>query len=165
MFAARVRGTLAAVAVLLAGCTPAADTPAPPPAAQVQHAPAPAQSAAATKAGTAPTAAQSAADSATAADDVRLAQLPPEARDTLQRIRSGGPFAYDRDGTVFGNREGHLPKRPRGYYTEYTVRTPGARDRGARRIVAGRGATGDPATGGEYYYTGDHYNSFRRIRE
>ena len=153
MFAAWLRGALTAVAVLVAGCMPATDAPAPP-AAQERHAPV-AQ----------PAATDHARDRALAADEVRLAQLPPEARDTLQRIRSGGPFAYERDGSVFGNREGHLPKRPRGYYTEYTVRTPGARDRGARRIVAGRGATGDTATGGEYYYTDDHYNSFRRIRE
>jgi len=155
---ARLFGALAAVALLLAGCMPAADAPAPPPAAQAQHAPA------ASSTAPAATDAQRASEPL-AADEVRLAQLPHEARDTLQLIRSGGPFPYDRDGTVFGNREGHLPKRPRGYYTEYTVRTPGSRDRGARRIVAGRGATGDAATGGEYYYTDDHYNSFRRIRE
>jgi ribonuclease T1 len=66
---------------------------------------------------------------------------------------------------VFGNREKRLPAQPRGYYTEYTVKTPYSRDRGARRIVAGRGAGRDPATSGEYYYTDDHYNSFWRIRE
>jgi ribonuclease T1 len=97
--------------------------------------------------------------------DVALADLPPEARDTLVVIKKGGPYSYRKDGSTFGNREGHLPRRARGYYTEYTVRTPRERDRGARRIVAGQGATGDPATGGEYYYTDDHYNSFRRIRE
>ena len=83
--------------------------------------------------------------------------LPVEARETLALIKAGGPFPYKQDGRVFGNREGLLPKRNRGYYREYTVRTPGARDRGARRIVAGKG--------GEYYYTDDHYRSFRRIRE
>ena len=93
--------------------------------------------------------------------EVTVAQLPPEARETLAAIRRGGPFRYEKDGTVFGNREGLLPRRDRGYYTEYTVRTPGARDRGARRIVAG----GDPRSSGEYYYTADHYQSFRRIRE
>ena len=97
--------------------------------------------------------------------EVALAVLPREARDTLVLIRKGGPFHYRKDGSTFGNREGHLPRRPRGYYTEYTVRTPWERDRGARRIVAGKGDTGDPATGGEYYYTDDHYNSFLRIRE
>jgi ribonuclease T1 len=97
--------------------------------------------------------------------DVALADLPREARDTLVLIKKGGPYSYRKDGSTFGNREGHLPRRPRGYYTEYTVRTPRERDRGARRIVAGQGDSGDPATGGEYYYTDDHYNSFRRIRE
>ncbi|MBK8768645.1 MAG: ribonuclease [Burkholderiaceae bacterium] len=94
-------------------------------------------------------------------DDIRHAQLPVEARETLQRIRTGARLPYAKDGTVFGNREGVLPSRPRGYYTEYTVPTPGSRDRGARRIVAG----GDPEKSGEYYYTSDHYRSFQRIRE
>jgi ribonuclease T1 len=97
--------------------------------------------------------------------EVALAELPREARDALMLIRAGGPFPYRRDGATFGNREGHLPRRPRGYYSEYTVRTPGESDRGARRIVAGRGSTGSPASGGEYYYTDDHYNTFQRIRE
>ena len=91
------------------------------------------------------------------AGEIGLAALLPEARDTLALIESGGPFPYARDGAVFYNREGLLPARPRGYYREYTVRTPGTRDRGARRIVAGKG--------GEHYYTHDHYRSFRRIRE
>jgi ribonuclease T1 len=99
------------------------------------------------------------------AGEVALADLPRQAQETLDLIKKGGPFPYRRDGTVFGNREGHLPRQPRGYYTEYTVRTPWERDRGARRIVAGRGHEGNPATSGEYYYTDDHYNSFRRIRE
>ena len=90
-------------------------------------------------------------------NDVPLAKLPPEARETVALIKAGGPFAHQRDGAVFGNREGLLPERERGYYREYTVKTPGARDRGARRIVVGRG--------GEYYYTDDHYLSFRRIIE
>ena len=89
--------------------------------------------------------------------EVETATLPKEARETLALIRSGGPFPYQKDGSVFGNRESSLPKRERGYYREYTVRTPGARDRGARRIIAGRG--------GEYYYTDDHYRTFRRIRQ
>ena len=95
------------------------------------------------------------------AAEIALAELPREARETLAAIRAGVPFPYEKDGTVFGNRERLLPRQPRGYYTEYTVRTPGARDRGARRIVAG----GDPRTSGEYWYTDDHYQSFRRIRE
>ena len=88
---------------------------------------------------------------------IAAADLPIEARATLESIRAGGPFAYRQDGRVFANREGHLPPKKRGYYREYTVRTPGARDRGARRIVAGSGC--------EYYYTDDHYRSFKRILE
>ena len=97
--------------------------------------------------------------------DVTIDALPPEGRSTLALIQRGGPFPYRKDGAVFGNRERLLPHRPRGYYTEYTVPTPGSRDRGARRIVAGKGARGDPSTSGEYYYTDDHYQSFRRIRQ
>jgi ribonuclease T1 len=89
------------------------------------------------------------------AGEVALHELPPEARATLSLIRAGGPFPYARDGVVFANREGQLPRHPRGYYREYTVRTPGLRDRGPRRIVAGRD--------GELYYSDDHYRSFRRI--
>ncbi len=83
--------------------------------------------------------------------------LPPEAVETLRLIERGGPFPHRQDGTVFQNRERLLPDRPRGYYREYTVRTPGAPDRGARRIVTG----GDPPEA--YYYTSDHYRSFRRF--
>lgn len=83
--------------------------------------------------------------------------LPPEARHALELIQAGGPYPFERDGVVFGNRERQLPSRGRGYYREYTVATPGVNHRGARRIVAGRG--------GERYYTDDHYRSFRRIRE
>ena len=97
--------------------------------------------------------------------DVAVADLPAQARTTLGLIKAGGPFPYARDGSVFGNREKLLPARARGYYREYTVKTPGARDRGARRIVAGGGVSGDTRTSGEYYYSDDHYNSFRRIRE
>ncbi len=97
--------------------------------------------------------------------EVAVEALPPEAGKTLLLIQRGGPFPYRKDGTVFANRERLLPRQPRGYYTEYTVPTPGSRDRGARRIVAGRGATGQPASSGEYYYTDDHYRSFRRIRQ
>ncbi len=97
--------------------------------------------------------------------DIPLAALPGEARTTLVLVKSGGPFPYAKDGSAFGNREKILPPRQRGYYREYTVKTPGARDRGARRIVAGAGAANDVRSSGEYYYTDDHYNSFRRIRE
>ena len=86
--------------------------------------------------------------------------LPPEAIATERLIRSNGPFAHSKDGAVFGNRERRLPAERRGYYREYTVRTPGAHDRGARRIVCG----GDrPAKPEACYYTDDHYASFRRI--
>ncbi|MCH5673355.1 ribonuclease domain-containing protein [Streptomyces gilvus] len=87
---------------------------------------------------------------------VRVSQLPAEARQTLALIDRGGPFPYARDGVVFGDFEGLLPRHERGYYHEYTVPTPGSRDRGARRIVTGRG--------GEIYYTDDHYTSFRAVR-
>ena len=97
---------------------------------------------------------------------VLLADLPPEARQTLDLIKRGGPFPYPRkDGSTFGNFEKRLPERPRGYYREYTVPTPGSGDRGARRIVAGSGRNGDVSRSGEYYYTHDHYRSFRRIQE
>jgi ribonuclease T1 len=89
--------------------------------------------------------------------EIPVDKLPAEARQTLALVKAGGPFPYQRDGAVFHNREGLLPKRNRGYYREYTVKTPGAKDRGARRIVAGQGD--------EFYYTDDHYRSFRRIIE
>lgn len=91
---------------------------------------------------------------------VALATLPPEAKATHQLILKGGPFPYSKDGTVFGNRERLLPREPRGHYREYTVKTPGARNRGARRIVCG----GKPPTQPDIcFYTDDHYASFRRI--
>jgi ribonuclease T1 len=97
---------------------------------------------------------------------VALAELPSEAHQTLRLIKIGGPFPYPhKDGSIFGNFEKKLPPKARGYYREYTVPTPGRADRGARRIVAGQGHTGDVATSGEYYYTADHYRSFRRISE
>lgn len=93
---------------------------------------------------------------------VAMATLPHEAQVTHRRILSGGPFPYDKDGTVFGNRERLLPPRARGHYREYTVRTPGAGNRGARRIVCG----GRPPIRPEVcYYTDDHYASFRRIAQ
>jgi guanyl-specific ribonuclease Sa len=84
-----------------------------------------------------------------------LSTLPPEATDTYNLIQQGGPYPYPQDDTVFDNREGLLPSCSSGYYHEYTVKTPGSPDRGARRIVAG--------SGGEYFYTGDHYASFSVI--
>jgi ribonuclease T1 len=89
--------------------------------------------------------------------EIDVKDLPPEARETLALIKAAGPFPYPQDGRVFSNREKLLPLKKRGYYREYTVKTPGVRGRGARRIVAG--------SGGEYYYTADHYRSFRRILE
>ena len=81
-------------------------------------------------------------------------RYPHEVYQTLRLIHQGGPFPHRQDGSVFQNREGRLPAKPRGYYREYTVRTPGAGDRGARRIVTG----GAPPV--DYYYTDDHYRSF-----
>ena len=93
---------------------------------------------------------------------VALATLPAEARQTQRLILSGGPFAHAKDGVVFGNFERRLPRRERGFYREYTVATPGARDRGARRIVCGgRQATLPDAC----YYTADHYASFQLIAQ
>lgn len=93
---------------------------------------------------------------------VLLADMPREARETLVLVRKGGPFPYSQDGVVFSNRERALFKQPRGYYHEYTVKTPGTRTRGARRIVCG----GNPkATPNECFYTDNHYESFRKIKE
>ena len=86
------------------------------------------------------------------------AGLPPEARETLRLIDRDGPYPYRRDGVIFKNLEKRLPLKPRGYYREYTVPTPGARDRGARRVITG----GQPAE--MFYYTDDHYRSFRKIK-
>jgi ribonuclease T1 len=90
-------------------------------------------------------------------ETINIDALPPEAVTTLNMIKSGGPFPYTKDGSVFNNYEGLLPKKPSGYYHEYTVETPGSSDRGARRIVSGGN--------GEYYYTDDHYASFKLIEE
>ncbi|HEV2041977.1 MAG TPA: ribonuclease domain-containing protein [Casimicrobiaceae bacterium] len=90
---------------------------------------------------------------------IAAVDLPKEARIALARIRDNGPFPYERDGVPFGNREALLPPRPRGYYHEYTVETPGSRSRGARRIVCG----GKTATLAECYYSDDHYQSFKSI--
>jgi ribonuclease T1 len=90
-------------------------------------------------------------------EEIAVEELPSEARTTLQLIQQGGPFPYQRDGAVFGNFERRLPLKKRGYYREFTVPTPGYSDRGARRIVAGEN--------GEYFYTEDHYRTFRKIRK
>jgi ribonuclease T1 len=104
-----------------------------------------------------PAATENHSDIPTGAKVINVADLPPEGRTALGLIKSGGPFPYSRDGTVFSNYEGLLPAKPGGYYHEYTVITPGSNDRGARRIVAG--------SNGEYYYTNDHYGSFKLIQE
>jgi Guanyl-specific ribonuclease Sa len=92
---------------------------------------------------------------------VAVGELPREARDVLDRIRTGGSFRFERDGVVFGNREHSLPSRKRGYYHEYTVATPGVRTRGARRVVCGGPRTAPDMC----YYSDDHYATFRRILE
>ncbi|MFY4720412.1 ribonuclease domain-containing protein [Streptomyces sp. LaBMicrA B280] len=132
-------GLLVVLAVLLAGCSPTATT------------------------GHGTTGTRTGASSGSAATPgwakgmatVSASRLPAEARRTLALIDRGGPYPYARDGIVFGNFERHLPKHQRGYYHEYTVPTPGSRDRGARRVITGQG--------GEFYYTDDHYNSFRAV--
>ena len=96
-----------------------------------------------------------AADGAT----VALSHLPPQGRETYQLVRQGGPFPYAKDGVVFGNRERLLPPQKRGYYREYTVKTPGSHDRGPQRMVCGGSSTMPDAC----YYTADHYASFRRV--
>jgi ribonuclease T1 len=88
---------------------------------------------------------------------ILVQDLPKEVRDTLALIIKGGPYPYTKDGVVFANREHILPRKPRGYYHEYTVKTPRSRSRGARRMITG--------VSGEYYYTDDHYASFKRVRE
>ncbi|WP_055492897.1 ribonuclease domain-containing protein [Streptomyces sp. TP-A0356] len=102
-----------------------------------------------------PSASAPTASSARRTATVQESRLPVEARHTLALIDKGGPFPYAQDGVVFGNFERLLPQHARGYYHEYTVRTPGSRDRGARRIVTGQG--------GEIYYTDDHYHSFKAV--
>ena len=94
-------------------------------------------------------------------DVISVVELPRQGRETYELIRQGGPFPYDKDGAVFGNRERLLPNERRGFYREYTVITPGSRDRGARRIVCG----GPKRAPHACYYTADHYASFRKIVE
>jgi ribonuclease T1 len=98
--------------------------------------------------------------SATALASIALADLPKQGRETYEKILQGGPFAYDKDGVVFGNRERILPAQKRGYYREYTVKTPYARNRGAKRIVCGGLVPTAPEA---CYYSDDHYASFQRI--
>ncbi len=93
--------------------------------------------------------------------EIAAADLPIEGREVLALIHKGGPFRYERDGVAFRNREGLLPGEAKGYYHEYTVRTPGSKTRGARRIICG----GPVRTPDACFYTSDHYRSFNRIRE
>jgi ribonuclease T1 len=93
---------------------------------------------------------------------VELSSLPAQAQATRQLIQAGGPFPYSKDGTVFGNRERQLPSKRRGFYREYTVETPGARNRGARRLICGGQQVTQPEN---CFYTADHYQSFYLIRE
>ena len=93
--------------------------------------------------------------------EIAVAELPPEGRTVLEQIHHGGPFRYERDGVVFGNRERVLPAQPRGYYHEYTVHTPHVKSRGARRIVCGGERTHPDAC----FYSDDHYRTFQRIRQ
>ncbi|SDJ87655.1 ribonuclease domain-containing protein [Streptomyces indicus] len=130
-------------ALLLVGCGSGKDAPAPEATASQEAAP-PSRSAGQ------PTPAW-----AKGFATVPEAALPAEARQTLRLIDAGGPFPYEKDGAYFGNYERILPRQKRGYYREYTVRTPRERDRGARRIVAGRG--------GEFFYTDDHYETFKAV--
>ncbi|MEU4037648.1 ribonuclease domain-containing protein [Streptomyces collinus] len=130
-------GLLLCLCALLAGCSPGTGTGTGP------------------GMGTAPASRASTPAWARGTATVPENRLPAEARHTLALIDRGGPFPYARDGIVFGNLERLLPGHPRGYYHEYTVPTPGAHDRGARRLVTGQG--------GEIYYTDDHYNSFRAV--
>jgi len=96
------------------------------------------------------------------ANEIFARDLPPAALQTLVLIKQGGPFPYPKDGAVFSNREGVLPKQKRGYYHEFTVETIGAHSRGARRIVAGGEPVGATR---EYFFTDDHYVTFTRIKE
>ena len=96
-----------------------------------------------------------------AIDPVSVSSLPREAQRTLSQIRQGPPYPYAKDGVVFGNYERLLPRQPRGYYREFTVKTPGSRNRGAQRLIIG----GEPATSRDIYYTSDHYASFMQVRK
>ncbi|MET9698648.1 ribonuclease domain-containing protein [Streptomyces sp. NPDC006529] len=122
--------------------------------------PVPPSAAPGTPAATAPNGSPSPSTSATPGwakgmKTLRAADLPREARDTLVLIDKGGPYPYRQDGTVFGNFEKVLPRQQRGYYHEFTVKTPGSRDRGARRIITGQGS--------EFFYTDDHYETFKAV--
>ncbi|MEO3932043.1 ribonuclease domain-containing protein [Micrococcaceae bacterium Sec7.4] len=144
---------LAVLAFILAGVPQTGDAPAgPTQASPIQSGPAQSRAPA-----PAAPAAPAAVANPSGLPEVKASELPAEARQTLALIAQGGPYPYARDDVTFGNFERVLPRKSSGYYKEYTVRTPGESDRGARRIVAGEA--------GEKYYTADHYNSFRFIIE
>ncbi|MEV0279906.1 ribonuclease domain-containing protein [Streptomyces sp. NPDC050610] len=151
LFHHHVRALTAALAalllLLLPACSSDKQTNSPSSRSSSAHHPAASSKPGSTAAGT--------PDWAKGMKTVRTDRLPGEARKTLQLIDKGGPFPYAKDGTVFGNYEKRLPKQKRGYYHEYTVPTPGARTRGAQRII-----TGDHE---ERYYTGDHYKTFEAV--
>ncbi|MDR3664043.1 MAG: ribonuclease domain-containing protein [Mycobacterium sp.] len=110
--------------------------------------------------GPAASSAQSAGPNRSGLNSCQLASLPTEAATTVNLIHRGGPFPYPRDGIVFGNFEHRLPNQQRGYYHEYTVTTPGAKTRGTRRLITGGAPLTSPP---EFYYTGDHYETFCQI--
>lgn len=148
---------LAALALLLAGCTELRLQPGssvPPPGSTPQLA--------TTEGAPDGSGDGSSTDPASGLPWVSVADLPPEAEETLDLIDAGGPFPYDKDGSTFGNHEGVLPEEPKGFYREYTVETPGLSHRGPQRIVTGGEDT--PATDDDvFYWTADHYESFDRI--
>lgn len=98
-------------------------------------------------------------------NSINYNELPIEAQKVIQKIKSRDEFPFKQDGRTFQNRESRLPSKSRGYYQEYTVVTPGEKNRGARRIVAGKGQTKDVATSNEYYYTSNHYRSFYQVKK
>ena len=139
---------VAVVVLLLTGWNPGSQSGGPPAGTAPVQATAPAKTAAPS---------QATASNTSGLPEIDASQLPQEARHTLELIARGGPYPYSRDGVTFGNRERILPRKPSGFYKEYTVRTPGEQDRGARRIVAGN-------DGGKFY-SADHYASFMFIVE
>ncbi|MFJ4228574.1 ribonuclease domain-containing protein [Paenarthrobacter nicotinovorans] len=151
-------GLVIAVVVLVVAMVGGGALTAPSPAPSVQTTtPTPAPVPTSTAAVSGKTAAPPVVENPSGLPSINASQLPKEARQTLALIAKGGPYPYDRDGVNFGNFEGLLPKKPGGFYKEYTVPTPGESDRGARRIIVGKDAA--------KYYTPDHYESFAFIVE
>lgn len=152
-------GALLAILLVISSSRRAVDDPAPAAGATTVAATASGPSTTTARTGTAPSTVPKASTTAVTAPkgmaSISASALPREAQATLRLIEAGGPFPYAQDGGVFQNRERLLPRKAAGYYTEYTVDTPGSDDRGARRIIAGQA--------GERYYTDDHYDSFRLV--